>query len=76
MQLKPSNTLNKIHNLVKHEDVIPTKNDSHPISVDYDDAQFTLRNQNEGNTVIYTHLDSFSIQSVSSFLNKYKNYKE
>ena len=36
------------------------------------DDQFTLRIQEKGNTVTYTSLDSFSFQSVSSFLNKYR----
>ena len=39
---------------------------------DYGDDQFTLRIQDKGNVVKYTPLDSFSFQSVSSFLNKYK----
>ena len=74
MPLKPNNTLDQIHNLVKHEDVLPTqKTDSHPILVGYGDDQFTLRIQHKGNTVIYSPLDSFPFQSVSSFLNKYKN---
>ena len=50
----------------------PHKNDSHPISVGYCDDQFTLRFQEEGNTVAYTPLDSFSFQSVSSFLIKHE----
>ena len=48
------------------------KNDSHLILADYGDDQFTLRIQDKGNIVRYTPLDSFSFQSVSSFLNKYK----
>ena len=48
------------------------KNDSHLILADYGDDQFTLRIQDKGNIVKYTPLDSFSFQSVSSFLNKYK----
>ena len=48
------------------------KNDSHLILADYGDDQFTLRIQDKGNVVKYTPLDSFSFQSVSSFLNKYK----
>ena len=40
---------------------------------DYGDDQFTLRIQDkQGNVVKYTPLGSFSFQSVSSFLNKYK----
>ena len=31
-------------------------NDSHPILIDYGDAQFTLRIQDKGNTVTYPHL--------------------
>ena len=46
------------------------KNDSQRILADYGDDQFTLRIQDKGNTVTYTSLDSFSFQSVSSFLNK------
>ena len=52
------------------------KKDSHLILADYGDDQFTLRIQDKGNTVTYTPLDSFSFQSVSSFLNKYKNPKK
>ena len=48
------------------------KNDSHLILVVYGNDQFTLRIQIKGNSVKYTPLDSFSFQSVSSFLNKYK----
>ena len=47
------------------------KNDSHLILADYGD-EFTLRIQDKGNVVKYNPLDSFSFQSVSSFLNKYK----
>ena len=73
LQLKNNNILQPIHYLVKHEDVLPTqKNDSHLILADYGDDQFTLRIQDKGNVVKYTPLDSFSFQSVSSFLNKYK----
>ena len=73
LQLKQNDILKPIHYLVKHEDVLPTqKNDSHLILADYGDDQFTLRIQDEGNIVKYTPLDSFSFQSVSSFLNKYK----
>ena len=73
LQLKQNNILKPIHYLVKHEDVLPTqKNDSHLILADYGDDQFTLRIQDKGNVVKYTPLDSFSFQSVSSFLNKYK----
>ena len=39
---------------------------------DYGDDQFTLRIQDKGNVVKYTPLDSFSFQSVSSFLNEHK----
>ena len=73
LQLKNDNILKPIHYLIKHEDVLPTqKNDSHLILADYGDDQFTLRIQDKGNIVKYTPLDSFSFQSVSSFLNKYK----
>ena len=73
MQLKLNNTLKQIHNSVKHEDVLSTqKNDSHPMLVDYCD-QFTLRNQDKGKTVTDAPPDFFSFQSVSFFLNKYKN---
>ena len=48
------------------------KKDSHLILADYGDDQITLRIQDKGNVVKYTPLDSFSFQSVSSFLNKYK----
>ena len=73
LQLKNDNILKPIHYLIKHEDILPTqKNDSHLILADYGDDQFTLRIQDKGNVVKYTLLDSFSFQSVSSFLNKYK----
>ena len=52
------------------------KNDSHPISIDYGDDQFTLRILDKVNTVTYTPLDSFSLKIVSSFLNKYKKPRE
>ena len=73
LQLKNNNFLKPIHYLIKHEDVLPTqKNDSHLILADYGDDQFTLRIQDKGNIVKYAPLDSFSFQSVSSFLNKYE----
>ena len=73
LQLKNDNILKPNHYLIKHEDVLPTqKNDSHLILADYGDDQFTLRIQDKGNVVKYIPLDSFSFQSVSSFLNKYK----
>ena len=69
LQLKNDNILKPIHYLFK----LPTqKNDSHLIIVVYGDDQFTLRIQIKGSIVKYTPLDSFSFQSVSSFLNKYK----
>ena len=65
----PNNSLKQIHYLLKHGDVVPTqKKDSHPILVDYGEDQFTLRVLDKGNTVRYTPLDSFSFNSVSSFL--------
>ena len=73
LQLKNNKLLKPIHYLIKHEDVLPTqKNDSHLILADYGDDQFTHRIQDKGNIVKYTPLDSFSFQSVSSFLNKFK----
>ena len=75
LHLKNDNILKLFHYLVKHEDVLPTqKNDSLLILVEYGDDQFTLRIQDKGNIVEYTPLDSFSFQSVSSFLNKYKKH--
>ena len=73
LQLKNDIILKPIHYPIKHEDVLPThKIDSHLILADYGDDQFTLRIQDKGIVVKYTPLDSFSFQSVSSFLNKYK----
>ena len=67
LQLKHNNILKPPHYLVKHN-VLPTqKKDSHLILADYGDDQFTLHIQDNGNTVTYTPLDSFSFQSVSSF---------
>ena len=67
-QLKPNNSLKQIHYLVRHEDILPTqKNDSHLNLFDYGDDQFTLRIPDQGNTVTYIPLDSFSFKSVSSF---------
>ena len=50
----------------------PPKKNYLPNLVDYGDDQFTLRSQDKGNTVTNTPLDSLSLQSVSSFTNKYK----
>ena len=73
IQLKSNNSLKQIHYLVEPEDVLPTqKNESHPNLVDHVDDQFTLHIQDESNTVTCTPLDSFSFQSVSSFLNESK----
>ena len=69
LQYKNDNILKPIHDLVKHEDVLPTqKSDSHLILIDSGDDQFTLRIHDKGNTVTYTPLDSLSFQSVSTFL--------
>ena len=72
-QLKPKNSLEQIHYLVKNEESLAnTKNYSYPILVEYGDDKFTIRIQDKGNTVTYTSLDSFSFQSLPFFLNKYK----
>ena len=60
--------------LITHEDVLPRqKIDSHPFLADYGDTQFKLRVHGKNSTITYTTLDSFTFQSLSSFLNKYKN---
>ena len=64
MQLKPNTSVKQFDYLVTHEAVL--------ILVDYVDDQFTLRSQVKSNTVTNTPLDSFSFQSVSSFLTKQK----
>ena len=74
IQLKPNNSSKRIHYLVKHVDVLYTrKTDSHRNSVDYGDDQFTLCIQDKHKTVTNTPLDSFSSQSVYSFLTYIKN---
>ena len=70
IQLKPKNSVKQTLLNIKMSDKL--KNDSHPILVAYGDDQFALRILDKGNSVIYTPVDSFSFQSVSSFFNKYK----
>ena len=48
------------------------KNDSHLLLVNYGDDQSTLLFQDKGNNVTYTPLESFSLQSVSPILIKFK----
>ena len=73
LHLKRNISLKQVHYLVEQEKVLPTqKNDCHPVLVDYDDDQFTLRSQDKGNTFTYFPLNYFSFQSVSPFSNKYK----
>ena len=68
--------LKQVHYLVKLEKVLPTQKNFHPILVDYGDDQFTLRIQDEDNTVTYTTLDSFSFPYVSPSLNMKKTIKK
>ena len=70
IELKSNNFLKQIHYSVEQEDVLHIqKTDSPPIPVGYGVDQFALRCQDKDNNVTYTPLDSFSFQSVSSFLN-------
>ena len=76
-ELKSNNSLKQIHYSVKQEDVLHIRTiDSPPIRVDYGVDQFALRCQDKDNTVTYTPLDSFSFQSVFSYLNIYEKLFE
>ena len=64
-------SLKEVFYLVKHEDVLPTRNnDTHPILADNSDDQLTLRFRQKGNTNTFTPLKFLSFQVVSSFLEK------
>ena len=72
-QINPNNTLEEIHYLVQHEEVLPTqKNDSHPILVDNGTQQYTIRIHDSGNNVTTNPLTSFSFKNLNTFNNKYR----
>ena len=72
-QINPNNTLEEIHYLVQHEEVLPTqKNDSHPILVDNGTQQYTIRIHDSGNNVTTKPLTSFSFKNLNTFNNKYR----
>ena len=72
-QLSKTNTLNPVHYLVKHEEILPTqKNDSHLILADFGDDHYSLRIQDSGNKIIYSPITPFSFKSIVPFNSKYK----
>ena len=72
-QLTPNNTLTEIHSLVQREEILPNqKIDSHPILADYGSQKYTLRINDNGNTIEDTPLDSFSFELIFALNQKYK----
>ena len=61
-------TLQPVHYLIKHEEVLPHQtHDSHPALADYGTDNFSIRINDEGTDVIIKPLDFFSSKIGYSF---------